>query len=167
MQRELKCDINKTLDKRNIFTNSDLNEISQNLFVWPELHKSCKQVLRTRAGTRTDQFLWLPWWLRQKRIYPQCGRCRFNSWARKIPWRWERKHLSITAWWSPCTEEPSGLYSSWGCKESEMTEWLTLSLSLQFSALVIGRADHYLRSVCCSWPWKRSSWWLSGGRRIP
>ena len=44
MQRELKCDINKTLDKRNIFTNSDLNEISQNLFVWPEPHKSCKQV---------------------------------------------------------------------------------------------------------------------------
>lgn len=44
MQRELKCDINKTLDKRNIFTNSDLNEISQNLFVWLEPHKSCKQV---------------------------------------------------------------------------------------------------------------------------
>ena len=37
-------------------------------------------------------------------------------------------HSSITAWRSPWTEEPVG-YSRWGCKESDMTEQLTHSLS--------------------------------------
>ena len=36
-------------------------------------------------------------------------------------------HSSILAWRFPWTEEPSGLYSLWGHKESDMTEWLTLS----------------------------------------
>ena len=35
-------------------------------------------------------------------------------------------HSIIPAWKIPCTEEPG--YSPWGCKESDMTEWLTLSL---------------------------------------
>ena len=38
-------------------------------------------------------------------------------------------HSSILAWRIPWTEEPGGL-QSWGCKESDMTEQLTLSLSL-------------------------------------
>ena len=35
-------------------------------------------------------------------------------------------HSSILAWRIPCTEEPSGLYSAWGRKESDTTEPLTL-----------------------------------------
>ena len=31
-------------------------------------------------------------------------------------------HSSILAWRIPWTEEPGGLYSPWGCKESDMTE---------------------------------------------
>ena len=31
-------------------------------------------------------------------------------------------HSSILAWRFPWTEEPSGLYSLWGHKESDMTE---------------------------------------------
>jgi len=31
-------------------------------------------------------------------------------------------HLSIIAWRIPWTEEPGGLHSSWGHKESDMTE---------------------------------------------
>jgi len=31
----------------------------------------------------------LPWWLRQQRICPQCGRFRFDPWVGKIPWRRE------------------------------------------------------------------------------
>ena len=38
-------------------------------------------------------------------------------------------HSSILAWRVPWTEELGG-YSPWGCKESDMTERLTLSLSL-------------------------------------
>ena len=31
-------------------------------------------------------------------------------------------HSSILAWKIPQTEEPGGLYSSWGCKELDTTE---------------------------------------------
>ena len=30
-------------------------------------------------------------------------------------------HSSILAWKTPWTEEPGGLYSPWGCKESDTT----------------------------------------------
>ena len=36
-------------------------------------------------------------------------------------------HSSIPAWRIPWTEQSGRLYSSWGCKESDMAEWLTLS----------------------------------------
>ena len=39
-------------------------------------------------------------------------------------------HSSILAWEIPRTEEPGGLYSPWGCKESDMTERLTFSFRL-------------------------------------
>ena len=35
-------------------------------------------------------------------------------------------HSSILAWRIPWTEEPGGPHSPWGCKESDMTERLTL-----------------------------------------
>ena len=35
-------------------------------------------------------------------------------------------HFSILAWRIPSTEEPAD-YSPWGCKESDMTEQLTLN----------------------------------------
>ena len=34
-------------------------------------------------------------------------------------------HTNILAWRIPWTEEPGGLHSSWGHKESDMTERLT------------------------------------------
>jgi len=47
----------------------------------------------------------------------QCGRPEFNPWVGKIPWRRER--LPTPVFW---TGEFHGLYSPWGCKESDMTE---------------------------------------------
>ena len=40
-------------------------------------------------------------------------------------------HSSILAWKIPWTEDKRSLvgYSSWGHKESDTTEWLTLALS--------------------------------------
>ena len=35
-------------------------------------------------------------------------------------------HSIIRAWRIPCTEKPGGLHSAQGCKESDMTERLTL-----------------------------------------
>ena len=36
-------------------------------------------------------------------------------------------HFSIPTWRISWTEEPGGLYSPWSCKESDITEKLTLS----------------------------------------
>ena len=51
----------------------------------------------------------------------QCGRPGFSPWVGKIPWKTER--LPIPVFWSG---EFHGLYSPWGCKELDMTEWLSL-----------------------------------------
>ena len=40
-------------------------------------------------------------------------------------------HSSILAWRIPWTEETGGLYSPWSCKESDMTEQLTLLLLME------------------------------------
>ena len=49
----------------------------------------------------------------------QCRRLEFSPWVGKMPWR--RKWQPILAQKIPGTEEPGG-YSSWGWKESDMTE---------------------------------------------
>ena len=61
-----------------------------------------------------------PWWPSWWRIRLQCGRPGFNPWVGKIPWRRER--LPTPVLW---TGEFHGLYSPWGCKESDMTERLS------------------------------------------
>ena len=67
----------------------------------------------------------LPWGLRWWRICLQCRRLRFYSWVGKIPWR--RAWLPAPVFW---LGESQGLYSPWGCKESDMTERLSLRISL-------------------------------------
>ena len=46
-------------------------------------------------------------------------------------------HSSILAWRIPWTEEPGGLYSPWGCKESDMTEPSKLESERTHSTLQI------------------------------
>ena len=60
---------------------------------------------------------------------PQCRRPRFYSWVRKIHWRRER--LSTPVFWPG---EFHGLQSLRCCKESDVTERLSLSLSTQTTA---------------------------------
>ena len=57
------------------------------------------------------------------KIHLQCGRPGFDPWVAKSPWRGER--LSTPVFWPG--ESPS-LYSPWGRKESDTTEWLSLGL---------------------------------------
>ena len=71
-----------------------------------------------------SSILGLPSWLSWLRICPQCGRPEFDPWVGKIPWRRER--LPTPVFWPG---EFHGLYSPWDCKESDMTERLSLSLS--------------------------------------
>ena len=62
----------------------------------------------------------------------QCRRPGFDPWAGKIPWR--RKRLP-TAVYRP--GEFHGLYSRRGRKESDMTEQLSLSLSISLVAQMV------------------------------
>ena len=59
-------------------------------------------------------------------------RTMWETWVRFLGWEdllenGKATHSSILAWRIPWAEEPGGL-QSWGCKESDMTESLTLLL---------------------------------------
>ena len=62
------------------------------------------------------------------KICLQCGRPGFDPWVGKIPWRRER--LPTPLFWPG---EFHGLYSLWHRKELDMTEWLSLSLSIKLA----------------------------------
>ena len=63
---------------------------------------------------------------------PQCRRPGFNPWVGKIPWR--REQLPTPVFWPG---EFHRLYSPWGHKESDTTEWLSLSLFTVKSKAII------------------------------
>ena len=66
----------------------------------------------------------------------QWGRPGFDPWVGNIPWR--SKRLPTPIFW---TREFHGLYSSWGRKELDTTECLSLSLCRQNSH----RSTRYLK----------------------
>ena len=68
------------------------------------------------------------WWLRQERSCVQCRKHWFDPWIGKIPWRrgWHPTPIILPGE-SPGQKSLAG-YSLWGCKESDTTEWLTLTL---------------------------------------
>ena len=89
-----------------------------------QIHISCRSSNHGR----------LPWWLRWQRICLQCGRPGFDLWAGKIPWRREWLPTPV---FLPGEFHGQGTlvgYSSWGHKELDTTEWLTLLLSLYFQS---------------------------------
>ena len=94
-------------------------------------------------------FLWLSW----QRVCLQCRRPGFNPWVGEIPWR--RQRLPTPVFWP---REFHGLYSSRGHKESNTTEWLSLSLqfhivenrTLRFTFFF--KAHLALLHIVC-WPW--------------
>ena len=70
----------------------------------------------------------LSWWFRWWRICLQC-RSGFDPWVRRILWRmkWQLTPLFLPG--KPHGQRSLEGYSPRGCKESDTTEWLTLSLS--------------------------------------
>ena len=50
----------------------------------------------------------------------------WENWVRSLGWKisWRRERLPTPVFWPG---EFHGLYSPWGCKESDMTEWLSLT----------------------------------------
>ena len=54
--------------------------------------------------------------------------CRFHPWVGKIPWRWKWQPTSVLLPGEFHGQRSLASYSSWGCKELDMTEVLILSL---------------------------------------
>ena len=63
------------------------------------------------------------------RICLQCRRPRFNPQVKNIPWRrkWQPTPVFLPGEFHG--QRSLVVYSAWGCKELDTTEWLTLSLS--------------------------------------
>ena len=74
--------------------------------------------------------LQLPWWLRVKRICLQFRRWGFDPWIGKIPWRREWLPTPLFLPGESHGQRSLAGCSPWGCKESDVTEWITLPLSL-------------------------------------
>ena len=94
-------------------------------FIWQSLGPSVLLLM-----TLFHSFLWLsdvrlyiglPWKLSDKEHTSQFRRHRSLGW--EDPQEDTAIHSSILAWEIPWTEEAGGLYSPWGCKESDMTDW--------------------------------------------
>ena len=68
----------------------------------------------------------------------------FDPWVGKIPWRRER--LPIPVFWP---REFHGLYSPWGCKQSDMTERHSLSNTKKSRKDMI-RANKYTKIKECT-----------------
>ena len=70
------------------------------------------------------------------RICLKCGRPSFDPWVRKILWR--RQRLPTPVFWPG---EFHGLYSPQGCKESDLTEQLSLSMNpMQYKNIIKNKA---------------------------
>ena len=69
----------------------------------------------------------LSWWLRWYRILLQCRRSRFQPWVRKTVWRSEWQPTPMFLLGKFHEQRSLASYSSWGCKELDTTEQLTLS----------------------------------------
>ena len=72
----------------------------------------------------------LPWWLRQWRIFLQRRKPRFNPWVGKILWRKEWQPTLVFLPGEFRGQRSLVGYSPWGHRESDMTQWLTLSIFL-------------------------------------
>ena len=73
----------------------------------------------------------LPWWLRQQNVCLQCKRPGFDPWVGKIPWRMKWQPTPVLLLGKSHGQRSLIGYSSWGLKESDMTEWLHFHFHFQ------------------------------------
>ena len=58
----------------------------------------------------------LPWWLSGKESACQCGRCEFNRWVGKMPWRRKRQPTPVFLPGKSHRQRSLAGYSQWSCK---------------------------------------------------
>ena len=83
----------------------------------PPAHPGCHIKL-----SRVPLYIWASQVAQRERICLPSRRPEFDTWVGKLPWR--RDRLPTPVFWPGEFHE---LYSPWGCKESDMTEQLSLS----------------------------------------
>ena len=66
------------------------------------------------------------------RIRLQCRRPRYDPWVREIPWRREWQPTPVFLPGEFYGQSSLAGYAPWGCRESDMTEWLTHTASIIF-----------------------------------
>ena len=93
---------------------------------WLSMHA---QVLCARCYTRCFKWIWTSLVAQRAKNLSACKRPGFDSWVRKIPWRRE--------WLSTPVFLHGEFHGQRSRKESDATEWLTHSLSLSQSYVVI------------------------------
>ena len=71
-----------------------------------------------------------------KNIRLQCGRCRFNTWVGKIPWRREWLPTLVLLPGKSHGQRSLVGYGPWGHKVSDMTEQLTFYLSNYYPSVL-------------------------------
>ena len=94
----------------------------------------------------------LPWWLRQSGICLWCRRPGFDPWVGKIPWRMERLLTPVFLLGEFHGQRSLAGYSPWGCKESDMTERISLSLQFQVQNKIVRKVPKF--PMCSLPPWK-------------
>ena len=70
-------------------------------------------------------------WHSGKESTYQCRRCRFDPWVTKIPWRRKCQHTPVFLPGKSHGQRSLAGYSSWGRKESDMTEHAAASSSFK------------------------------------
>ena len=81
----------------------------------------------------------------------QCGRPRFNPWVRKIPWRREWQPTPIFLPGESHGQRSLVGCSPWGHKESDTTEWLSLSHTLTWwNFLCFLSTQWFLFKITCN-----------------
>ena len=91
----------------------------------------------------------------------------WETWVRSLGWEDPLEdrmtiHASILAWESPWTEEPDGLYSPWGHKESDMTEWQSTAKKKKNHFLVTGNVSEGSKPVML----RPYVWWITSKRGL-
>ena len=91
----------------------------------------------------------------------------FDPWVRKIPWRRERLPTPVFFPGEFHAHRSLASYSPWGCKESDTTEQLTLSLRIRPWTTCSGSCVLLLcdaeRLWCCCGSSRSETPWVSSG----
>ena len=95
----------------------------------PNAHQEVKE-RQTNCGPSTQHSIILPWWLRRWRIHLQCRTPKFSPWGGKISWRREWQPTPVFLPRESHGQRSLAGHRPQGSRESDMTERLTLSLSL-------------------------------------